>query len=271
VTLQPIILSGGYTGWTFLKRTGSSQTALLAAQPEAKRDAQYFRDKIGSINTAEQLVNDRRLLKVALEAFGLEGDLNNKYFIRKVLEDGTLKEGTLSSKLADKQYQKLSAAFGFGDFSVPRSKISDFADKILTARNERAFETAVGTQDNALRLALNARRELADMAGKGGSDSTQWFRIMGNSPLRQVFEKGLGLPTSTGKLNLDRQLGLFRTKAETLFGSSTVAQFKDPAKVETLIRRFLLRTEADAVSAQSSPGAAALQMLTQTNALLRRI
>ena len=83
---------------------------------------------------------------MALTAYGLEGDINNKAFIRKVLEDGTLKEGALANRLADKQYQKLSAAFGFGDFPVPRSKLSDFADKTLALYRTRQFETAVGNR-----------------------------------------------------------------------------------------------------------------------------
>lgn len=106
------------------------------------------------MKTAEQLVNDKRLLRISLAAFGLEADVNSKAFIQKILEGGTLKEGSLANKLADKQYQKLSAAFGFGDFKVPRTAISTFPTK-LTQFRTRSFETAVGNQNNAL-LAMNA-------------------------------------------------------------------------------------------------------------------
>ena len=131
MTFQPVIPFGGFAGWAFLKRTMATQQAALQASSTNQRDEAYFREKIGKIETAEDLVSDRRLLRVALTAYGLEGDINNKAFIRKVLEDGTLKEGALSGRLANKQYEKFSAAFGFGDFSVPRSQLSDFADKPL--------------------------------------------------------------------------------------------------------------------------------------------
>ena len=55
-----------------------------------------------------------------------------------------------------------------------------------------------------------------------------------------------------------------------MFGDDTVSQFTDPAKVETLIRRFLVRSQADATASQSGSGAAALAMLQQTSASLRR-
>ena len=90
MSFSPVVPSGGYAGWTFLKRTQDRQQAALQADPVFKRDEAYFRAKIGSVTSAEQLVSDRRLLKVALGAFGLDADINNKFFLRKVLEDGTL-------------------------------------------------------------------------------------------------------------------------------------------------------------------------------------
>ena len=147
----------------------STQTAVFNASTDMKRDEDYFRAKIGKITTAEQLVNDRRLLKVALGAFGLDSDIGNKFFIRKVLEDGTLTPGALANRLADKQYQKLSASFGFGDFAVPSTKLSDFPDKILMAYRARQFEAAVGEQNPDLRLAMNVQRELPGIADKSNS------------------------------------------------------------------------------------------------------
>ena len=266
---SPVLPVGGYAGWTFLNRTMAKQTAAFVKSPEIKRDEDYFRANIAKVTTAEQLVKDRRLLKVALGAFGLDADINNKAFIQKVLQDGTLKVGALSNKLADKQYQKFSAAFGFGDFATPGTKLSDFPDKILSAYRARQFEAAVGTQDGDLRLALNAQRELETLAAKTGTETTKWLGILGNSALKQVFTKALGLPTSIGAIDLDQQLKAFQDKAQVVFGDKTVGQFSDPAKVETLVRRFLVRAQADAISGQSGSNAAALSMLQQTASYLR--
>lgn len=269
MTYTPAIPLGGYAGWAFLKRTMPVQTAAFAGSPHLKRDEDYFRAKIGKIDTSEQLVSDRRLLRVALGAFGLDGDINNTYFIRKVLEEGTLKTGTLANRLADKQYLKLSAAFGFGDFKTPSSKVSTFPDKILAAFRARQFEVAVGTQNPDMRLALNLQRELPGIAAKAGStDTAKWFSVMGNAGLRRVFEKALGLPAGLGALDLDQQLGAFREKAQSQLGSDSMAQFADPDKVEGLLRRFLLRSEADSF-AQSTSGNAVLQLMQQAVATSR--
>jgi len=139
MSFQPVLPLSGFAGWSFLKKTMARQQVALQTVPAQVRDEAYFRDKIGKVKTAEQLVNDKRLLRISLAAFGLEADVNSKAFIQKILEGGTLKEGSLANKLADKQYQKLSAAFGFGDFKVPRTAISTFPDEILTQFRTRSF------------------------------------------------------------------------------------------------------------------------------------
>jgi len=242
----------------------ASQTASMNAVSKNKRDEDYFRANSGKIDTAEQLVNDRRLLRVALGAFGLDNDINNKFFIQKVLSDGTLKTDALSNRLADKQYQKLSSAFGFGDFSVPCSKISDFFYKLIAQYRTRQFELAVGSQNSDFRIALNLQRELPELAAKANSsENAKWFTIMGNKPLRTAFQTALGLPSSTATLDLDLQLNVFKSRAKAQFGNDTVSQFADPATLDKLVKRFLLRSEMDAFSA-SGAGNSAVNMMQQT-------
>lgn len=251
----------GYAGWKFLQRTMTAQKAAYAGSAEIKRDEDYFRAKIGSVTTAEQLVSDRRLLKVALGAFGLGDDINNRYFIRKVLEDGTLNTDALANKLSDKKYEKLSAAFGFGDFSTPRTKLSTFADEILSAYETRSFEEAVGEQSDDMRLAMNAQRELATLGAKSSSENTKWYTILGDTPLRQVFQTALGLPTAFAQLDVDKQLVMIRQKAKEQLGSDSVAQFTDATATDKLVRRFLIRSEMAQYSSLTSPAQTALTLL----------
>lgn len=270
MSFVPALPLTGYAGWAFLKRTAAVQQATLNAQPEVKRDETYFREKIGKIDTAEQLVADRRLLKIALGAFGLEGDINSKAFIQKVLEGGTLKDGTLANRLADKQYQKLSAAFGFGDFTTPRSKISTFPDKILAAYKTRQFEAAVGTQNGDLRLALNAEREVADLAAKTTtSNDARWFSVLGNAPMRKVFEKALSLPSGFGTLDIDKQLEVIKEKSKSRLGTDVIADFGQPAQMDKLLRNYLIKSEAEAYRSQFG-SSAALTLMSQAVTFSRR-
>lgn len=243
MSFQPAIPFSGFAGWAFLKRTQAKQQAAYQAAPTARREEAYFRQKIGSVNTAQGLVDDPRLLRVALTAFGLQSDFDSKAFIRKVLSDGTLKEGALANRLSDKRYREFSAAFGFGDFSVPRTQLSDFADRILEKHRIQGFEAAVGTQNPTLRLALNAEREMPQLAQAGSSDDAKWFTLMGNRPLREMMQTALGLPSSFAALDIDRQLQTFKARSRATFGSDSLSQFSDPASMDRLLRTFILRAE----------------------------
>lgn len=261
MSFAPVVPLGGYAGWKFLERTLAAQQAAFAATPRQSSDAAYFREKIGTVGTAADLVADRRLLSVALGAFGLSDDLGNRAFIRRVLEDGTLDPKALANRLSDKRYAELSRAFGFGDYATPRTRLSDFADRILARYADRGFEAALGESNGDMRLALNARRELAEIAAGSGSDDAKWYRILSSPPLRSVLQTAFGLPGQFAAIDLDQQIGVLRERAAALLGSGDAAGFADPPATERLIQLFLIRSDT-AGSAAITPGSAALALLT---------
>lgn len=260
MTFQPIIPLSGNAGWAFLQKTRTSQQDAFNRSPEISRNENYFREKISAVSSAEELVNDRQLLSVALGAFGLSDDINNKFFIQKVLSEGTLDPDSFANRLADKRYFELSKAFGL-DLSPPNTSLNSFVDEVAEAYKNRSFETAVGEVDSSMRLALGAERDLATLAQKGQSETVAWFSVMGNPPLRRVFELALGLPEQIGALDVDRQLEVFRDKASRVLGSTNPADFADPEGQRDLISKFLLREQIQSFGAGQSSRAVALSLL----------
>lgn len=258
MTFQPVVPFSGYSGWRFLERTLESQKAAFVESAPITRATDNFRKKISTIQTAEDLVNDRQLLSVALGAFGLDDDIDNKFFIRKILEDGTLADDALGNRLADKSYAAFARAFGFGDFGA-RTSLTNFADEIVSRYEKNQFEVAVGDQNDNLRLAMNVESSIADAVEQSSSQNAQWYSVMGSPPLRAVFENALGLPASFAQIGLDQQLDVMKSRAESTFGTSNVADFLEPTNQEKLIRLFLIRSEAAEVSISS--GSMALSML----------
>lgn len=260
MSFQPVIPLSGYAGWTFLNRTLERQQAAFVASPQVQKATEYFRANVGKAVTAEALVNDRRLLQVALGAFGLDQDLGAKAFVRKVLEDGTISDGALSSRLADKRYAQLAFAFGYGNLG-PRVNLTGFADEIVARYEARQFEVAVGEQDGTMRQALNFQPALDDLLSGSSSANARWFAMMGNTSLRDMFETALGLPASFGALDVDQQLITFKDRAESVFGTDDLADFAEPALREKLIRLFLVRSDIAAGAAGFSAGQMALTLL----------
>ena len=260
MTFQPIVPVNGNAGWSFLRTTREAQQEAFNNSTVVSRDTDYFRENIGEIQSADDLVADRRLLSVALGAFGLDEDINNKFYIKTVLEDGVIDPDSFANRLTDKRYFALSEAFGF-ELSPPNTVLSDFPNKIVEQYKERQFEAAVGNQDGDLRLALSVEREVDSIAEQGLAENAAWFTIMGNAPLRRVFELALGLPSEIATVDLDRQLDVFVDKAERVFGVSHPAEFQDPEKQEKLIRNFLFRSELAASTASTARGTVALSLL----------
>lgn len=263
MTFQPVAPFGGVAGWSFLQRTRARQEAAFQQSPAMARTTGAFEDRIGQVRSAADLVNDRALLRVALGAFGLDGDLGNRFFIRKVLEEGTTSRTALANRLADKRYLALAETFGFGDRPGGNLSRPGFAADIAARYRERQFEIAVGQANPDLRLVLGVGREVADIVERPLSNDGRWFAMMASPPMRTVFERALGLPKEIGGIDIDRQLAIFKQRAGGRLGTSDFAFFSTPDGQERLRRAFLTAPDPSGVSS-SVRGSGALALLTTT-------
>ena len=73
---QPTVGITGYAGWRVLLQTETRQREVFEQSPTLERNSDYFRENISSVESAADLVSDRRLLSVALGAFGLSDEIN---------------------------------------------------------------------------------------------------------------------------------------------------------------------------------------------------
>lgn len=255
MTFQPVIPFSGYTGWRFLQRTLETQTKAFVESPQIQRATDYFRENIATVRTVDDLMANRRLLEVALGAFGLDDDINNKAFIRKVLAEGTLKDDAFANRLSDKRYTEMARVFGFGDLGA-RTGLATFPDSIVKRYTARQFERAVGEQNDQMRLALNVSTGLQDVLTASSTKNGQWLGVMGNAPLRQVVQTAMGFSASFGQIDLDQQLDSFKDRARNVFGTDDLRDFTDPQLQDKLIRLYMIRAEASPASGFSAASVA---------------
>lgn len=257
----PVIPSSGLVGWRFLQRTYDTQFEAFTNSAQLSRATDYFAEKITGVATAADIVSDRRLLEVALSAFGLQDDIDNRFFIRKILEEGTTNDDALANRFSDKRYTELSEAFGFGPGETPQVNTPSFAENIISRYRANSFEVATGTQDESMRVALFAQRQLPDLANDDTSNDAKWFTIMGQPPLRAIFEKALNLPTSFGQVDIDQQLVVFKQRARAEFGSDDIGRFSAPDAVDNLVTKYIVRTQLDTFNTSASSASIALTLL----------
>jgi hypothetical protein len=258
---QPVIPISGLGGWRFLQQTYDSQFKAFSESTQLQRDTDYFRENIGQVETAEQLVADRRLLTVALGAFGLQDDINSKFFIRKILEEGSVNDDALANRFSDPRYKEMSQAFGFGPGEYLKVGQPVFAEAIIDRFRTIEFEIAAGEQNESMRFALYAEREMGSLAAEDMSNDAKWFTLMGEPPLRNLFEKALNLPSAFGQIDLDQQLSVFKDRAKKEFGSDDLSIFSDPTKVQDLITKYIVRDQISQFNTNYSSNAIALTLL----------
>lgn len=261
MSFKPILPLAGLGGWTFLSRTRARQEASFNATPQIQRDVAYFREKFSGVQTAEQLVSDRRLLRVTLGAFGLQDDLDNRAFIRKIIEGGTDDRSALANRISDKRYFALADSLAHLAKSDPAKPAPGLADRLSAAFQGRAFEISVGEQDQNLRLALSLQRELPELIESYSTEKSRWYATLGNPPLRRILETSLGLPKEFGLLDIDDQVTRMRTALQKRFGVSDLADMTPPDQLEKLTRRFLIMAQVQDVQAGITGNNAALILL----------
>lgn len=258
--ISPVLPTSGLTGWRFLNDSLETQSKLFNSSPDIARDVEYFIENIKSVKTLDDFMGDRRLLKVALGAFGLSEEINKGAFVRKVLDEGTADSSAFAVRLNNSDYLDMARVFDFssGELSLSDSQIST----MVGLYQDEAFEVSLGEVDNSMRLALNFKRDIADIANQGLSENAGWFKVMGSVPLRTVLESAFNMPSGFSQLDIDRQKELLSDKANSIFGGKGVDVFKDPEAIETAVRRFLLQEQIANGPSANTPGAAALSILT---------
>jgi len=269
MSFTPVVPLSGFAGWRFLERTLERQESSFAKAPAGLRDEAYFREKIGGVTTAADMVADRKLLRVALGAFGLSADLPNRAFIERVLDSDTSDRGSFVNRLADKRYLELAKAFEFRGPAGPLTNDQSIINGILQRSREMRFEEAVGAQDEQMRLALSMQRELNRIARQSTTEETKWFTVLGTPSLRVVFETAYALPKEFAGIDLDRQVAILQSRTERLTGESGITQFGEPERMDRLIRRFFVGAEL-AQTQSAIPGSTALTLLQAMPQIPRR-
>lgn len=261
MTYSVAVPINGVAGYRFLVATEANQRTALEESAQISREVQYFKDNISNVTSAEDLVNDRTLLKVALGAFGLGEEIDKKAFVRAILDGGTDDPQSLANRLVDPRYEEFSARFGFGNALGSRVGEADFATRITTQYVDQEFEVSVGQSDTNLRLALEFSRTISSYVNPTGTVTGDWLSIVGNTAMRTVFETAYGLPSQFGALDIDRQVEVLSERTREIFGSGEVSVFENAETADQMISRFLAIAEAQAGPTALTPGFAALSLL----------
>ncbi|MBD9493096.1 MULTISPECIES: DUF1217 domain-containing protein [unclassified Ensifer] len=134
-----------YLDYSRITRDMRSSLNRIAQQPQIAREAEYYKENIGSVKTVEEFLNDYRLYSYAMKAHGLEDMTYAKAFMRKVLESDLSDESSFANRLTDERYRNFAQAFSFSS-SKPVAQTNAQQDALIGLYNER-----IASLDTAMR------------------------------------------------------------------------------------------------------------------------
>ncbi|WP_102109061.1 DUF1217 domain-containing protein [Oceaniglobus roseus] len=218
MSFSPIVLGTGLAGYAFLARTRDQQQTLLAKTPQVARTTEHVLDRLKDVQTSDQLMADRTLLSVALGAFGLDEDLDNRAFIRRILDSDLSDDRSLANRLADKRYLALAKAFNFAGDGGPQLDGASARDAVAESLS------GLRTADDLLRDRSLLRATLGSLGLEKDMDNTYF--------LKQVLESDPSDPASFARRLSDPRY----TELAEAFGLSRKAPA--PGSIYDLARMF---------------------------------
>ena len=232
------------------KALTTNQTRSLqqaASQPQAAREIAYFKANIGSIKTVDQFVSNTRLFNFAMQAYGLQDMAYAKAFMKKALNGGVSSNDSFANKLSDSRFRNFVSAFNFAAKGASTTSSSTLVSDTVSKYTENALEQQAGNTSDGLRLALNFKAQIGSVSSIYG--------ILGNAALYQVVRTTLGLPQAMSSVDIDKQ-------AKIIGDKFSLADMKDPKKLDAFVTRFVATYDMQNSSTDSSSSNSVVSLYT---------
>ncbi|RUO99403.1 DUF1217 domain-containing protein [Hyphomicrobium sp.] len=203
-------------------------TATLQ-QTAAQTETTYYATKMASITNVDDFLKDNRLVKYALDAYGLKTANLSTSDLRKILTSDPLDPKSFINQPENAAYRDLAVAYNFGTdgktLSVPKQQVQDRSQRVATADGylEQTMETQAGDQSDGLRLALYFLNKAPNI--------TSPYQLLADKALLQFTQTALGLSTAMSQADID-------TQAKMITKKLNLADLQDPTKLNKLITQF---------------------------------
>jgi hypothetical protein len=217
--------------------------ARTAKSPEIKREAETYLKRLANVKTVDEFVDDPRVFNFAMEAFGLKDMIFAKGMMRKVLTEGIDNPQAFSMRMADSRFREFAETFNFARHGKAALAFGRAQQGTVDRYVRNAVEEQAGAQDERLRLALHFQRK--------GPTLTSSLSVLADKAMYTVVRTALGLPAAMSATDIDKQ-------AEMISSRVNVEDFKDPAKLDRFITRYMAMSEIGNSAQQNSSPVASL-------------
>ncbi|WP_174373177.1 DUF1217 domain-containing protein [Agrobacterium tumefaciens] len=209
---------------------------------KGEKEVSYYREKMETLETVDQLLADRRLLDFMLVAQRIDPKSVTTDYLKKIFKSDLKDPKSFANTEKDTRFRALAGSFNFdtkGNIRATTGQTIQNTRSLMETRDNyvrQTLEERAGEENSGVRLALYFKR----MAG-GISNP---YDILADNALAEFTRTALGMPAETANSKVDVQAKMIEKRLK-------MKDLQDPAKVEKLVSRFLVMFEAN--SAESDP------------------
>lgn len=199
------------------------QLELTASRGPVKLETEYYRENFSKIETIDDFLDDTRVFRYAMTAFGLADLAYAKGYIRKVLEGGILDPRSLANRTDDGRILEFARTFDFDTFGETTMQRAATGSGLIDRYVRQTLETEAGLENEGVRLALYFER--------AGANLESGLEALADPALAKVIRTALGLPNEFGAADIDRQAAVIEDRID-------LASLSDPEEMERFLTRF---------------------------------
>lgn len=208
-----------------LETTKPRQIEAIENSAVHSRAIETFREKVGDVESIDDLLNDYDSYSFLMKAFDLEEKIYAKGMMRKIFESDPDDKTSLLSRLNDPKLRALHEAIDFqaGGVTNYNTFASKWKEEMVDKYVEREFVKQQSEANPSVGVVLKARSALPDVK--------TWFGVLADKDLGEFMRTALQISEQVILTDLDKQVEIFQNKYD-------IAKLKDPAELVKLVQRY---------------------------------
>ncbi len=229
------------------------QVALVAQEPQVKRDIAQFTQGLATAKTPAQLLANPSALKVLLTANGLGDQVNNTALATQALLSDPSKSNALVNQLSDSRWLTMNQTYAFATKGLTVLKHPTAIAAITSGYAEVLWRTNLDQTTPGLSNALDFQARASTITGVD--------QVLGDSTFRAVLTTTLGIPEQIAYQSITAQEQAVSTRID-------LTKFKDPAFVTQFTQRYLIAAQQAASQTAGSGGTDLTTLAVQSAGLV---
>ena len=238
-----------FVGITLVRENREMFEADVQRDPMAKREIDAFRERIGGMESVEDLVNDYEVFSFVMKSFGMEKEIYAKAMMKEIFTADPDDDKSLINRLTDDKYTLANEELGFNADGTAGANFTDpdWVEEMVERYTEQRLIDTQSDVNESVGTALAFEQKVSGL--------TSWYKVLADTEMKEFIMTAFGMPESSANASVDSLKKMLEKRMD-------IEDLQDPEVQEKLIRQF---SAFAAVTQSQTTENAAVTLLSQGN------